>query len=79
MAFMLGSCQQKLQAEPAKSNNLFLTLLGKSEAEVQARVDSIWTHFFRICTATLGCPAANRKMALLCRHGLFPLHAPYIR
>ena len=46
MAFMLGSCQQKLQAEPAKSNNLFLTLLGKSEAEVQARVDSIWTHFF---------------------------------
>ena len=46
MAFMLGSCQQKLQAEPAKSNNLFSTLLGKSEAEVQARVDSIWTHFF---------------------------------
>ena len=34
MAFMLGSCQQKLQAEPAKSNNLFSTLLGKSEAEV---------------------------------------------
>ena len=27
MAFMLGSCQQKLQAEPAKSNNLFSTLL----------------------------------------------------
>ena len=34
MAFMLGSCQQKLQAEPAKSNNLFSTLLGKSEAEL---------------------------------------------
>ena len=40
MAFMLGSCQQKLQAEPAKSNNLFSTLLGKSEAEVQARTSS---------------------------------------
>ena len=27
-------------------NNLFSALLGKSEAEVQARIDSVWTHFF---------------------------------
>jgi len=46
MAFMLNSCQQKQQAEPANPNNLFSSLLGKSEAEVQARIDSIWTHFF---------------------------------
>ena len=46
MAFMLNSCQQKQQAEPANPNNLFSTLLGKSEVEVQARIDSIWTHFF---------------------------------
>ena len=29
-----------------KSNNLFYTLLGKSETEVQTRIDSLWTHFF---------------------------------
>jgi hypothetical protein len=46
MAFMLNSCQQKQQAEPANPNNLFSTLLGKSEVEVQARIDSIWAHFF---------------------------------
>lgn len=31
---------------PQKSNNLFSTLLGKSETEVQARIDSLWIHFF---------------------------------
>ena len=46
MVFTVSSCQQKQQAEPANPNNLFSTLLGKSEAEVQARIDSIWTHFF---------------------------------
>jgi PBP1b-binding outer membrane lipoprotein LpoB len=46
MALMLSSCQQKQQAEPVSHNNLFSALLGKSEAEVQARIDSVWTHFF---------------------------------
>ena len=34
------------QAKAATSSNLFSTLLGKSETEVQARIDSVWTHFF---------------------------------
>ena len=45
-AFMLTSCQQKQPVETTNPNNLFSTLLGKSDSEVQARIDSIWTHFF---------------------------------
>ena len=43
---LLAACGNKQQTEAATSSNLFSTLLGKSEAEVQARIDSIWTHFF---------------------------------
>ena len=43
---LLVACGNKQQTEVTTSNNLFSTLLGKSEAEVQARIDSIWTHFF---------------------------------
>ena len=43
---MLTSCQQKQPVETTNPNNLFSTLLGKSDTEVQARIDSIWTHFF---------------------------------
>ena len=43
---LLAACGNKQQTEVTTSNNLFSTLLGKSESEVQARIDSIWTHFF---------------------------------
>ena len=43
---LLAACGNKQQTEATTSNNLFSALLGKSEAEVQARIDSIWTHFF---------------------------------
>ena len=43
---LLAACGNTQQTEVTTSNNLFSTLLGKSEAEVQARIDSIWTHFF---------------------------------
>ena len=43
---LLAACGNKQQTEVTTSNNLFSTLLGKSEAEVQARIDSVWTHFF---------------------------------
>ena len=43
---LLAACGNKQQTEVTTSNNLFSTLLGKSDAEVQARIDSIWTHFF---------------------------------
>ena len=43
---LLAACGSKRQTEVTTSNNLFSTLLSKSEAEVQARIDSIWTHFF---------------------------------
>ncbi len=43
---LLTACGKKQQTEVPTSNNLFSTLLGKSEAEVQARIDSMWTHFF---------------------------------
>ena len=46
MALLLTACQQKQQSVNTVSNNLFSSLLGKSDAEVQARIDSIWTHFF---------------------------------
>jgi len=46
MALLLTACQQKQQTENTGSNNLFSALLGKSDAEVQERIDSIWTHFF---------------------------------
>lgn len=39
-----ASCRQAQPASPA--NNLFTSLFGKSEAEVQARIDSVWQHFF---------------------------------
>ena len=40
---LLAACGNKQQTEATTSNNLFSALLGKSEAEVQARIDSIWT------------------------------------
>ena len=43
---LLAACGNKQQTEATTSNNLFSTLLGKSEAEVQARIDSIWKHLF---------------------------------
>ena len=43
---LLAACGNKQQTEVTTSNNLFSTLLDKSDAEVQARIDSIWTHFF---------------------------------
>lgn len=47
VATCMTACQQKQQTEPTTSvNNLFVTLLGKSDAEVRARIDSVWTHFF---------------------------------
>ena len=45
-AMLFGACQEKKQAETTNPNNLFSALLDKSEAEVQARIDSLWTHFF---------------------------------
>ena len=45
-ALFLVACQQKSQTEPPSPSNLFSTLLGKSDAEVKARIDSVWTHFF---------------------------------
>ena len=43
---LLADCGNKQQTEATTSNNLFSTLLGKNEAELQARIDSVWTHFF---------------------------------
>ena len=43
---LLTACQQKQQTETSTSTNLFSTLLGKSQAEVDARIDSLWAHFF---------------------------------
>ena len=42
---LLLSCVGPKPAEPV-ANNLFTSLLGKSQAEVDARIDSVWTHFF---------------------------------
>ena len=42
----LTSCDKKQEAEESNLNNLFASLLGKSEVEVQARMDSLWNHFF---------------------------------
>ena len=42
----LASCSEKQVAGEPASNNLFASLLGKSNAEVQARMDSLWIHFF---------------------------------
>ncbi|MBQ8988215.1 MAG: hypothetical protein IJ067_00790 [Prevotella sp.] len=41
----LVSCKS-VNSVPPKSNNLFVSLLDKSEAEVQDRIDSLWQHFF---------------------------------
>ena len=46
VTLLLTACQQKQQIEPSISTNLFSTLLGKSQAEVDARIDSLWVHFF---------------------------------
>ena len=43
---VLTSCGKKQVAEEPSPNNLFASLLGKSGQEVQARMDSLWTHFF---------------------------------
>jgi len=43
---MLSACTSKPVTPEPISNNLFTSLLGKSEAEVQQRIDSIWQHFF---------------------------------
>ena len=40
------SCSKGQEAGGPAVNNLFASLLGKSEAEVQARMDSLWNHFF---------------------------------
>ena len=45
IAAVVTSCSSVSHVPPA-SNNLFASLLGKSEAEVQARIDSLWQHFF---------------------------------
>ncbi len=45
ITIVLASCQSK-KPVTSSSNNLFVTLLGKSEAEVQKRIDSLWEHFF---------------------------------
>jgi len=46
LAASMTSCQSQKPAEASKSTNLFATLLDKSDAEVQAHIDSVWTHFF---------------------------------
>jgi oligosaccharide reducing-end xylanase len=43
---LLYSCAGQKPAEPVVGHNLFASLLGKSQAEVDARIDSVWTHFF---------------------------------
>lgn len=43
---MLLSCKSQKPAAPTTANNLFTSILGKSQAEVDARIDSVWTHFF---------------------------------
>ena len=43
---LLFSCVGQKTAETTADNNLFTSLLGKSQAEVDARIDSIWVHFF---------------------------------
>lgn len=47
-AVLLSACHgRRAQSSPASAaNNLFSALLGKSEAEVEARLDSVWAHFF---------------------------------
>ena len=43
---LLFSCVSQKPAMLAADNNLFASLLGKSQEEVDARIDSVWTHFF---------------------------------
>ena len=45
IATVVTSCSSVSHATSV-SNNLFASLLGKSEAEVQTRIDSLWQHFF---------------------------------
>ena len=40
----LAACKTEQPIVP--TNNLFASMLGKSEAEVQQRIDSVWQHFF---------------------------------
>ena len=35
-----------LSSVSAMAENLFKTLLGKTDAEVQARIEQTWNHFF---------------------------------
>ncbi len=43
---MLFACTSPQKAQSVAGNNLFSSLLGKSQAEVDARIDSEWAHFF---------------------------------
>lgn len=45
-SIVLCSCNNGKTTVQSNPNNLFATVLGKSEAEVQARIDSVWSHFF---------------------------------
>ena len=44
--FLTASCQKAKPTADFKTNNLFTSLLGKSEMEVRNRIDSLWQHFF---------------------------------
>ena len=46
LLIMLPSCAGHKSMEPVCKNNLFVSVLGKSQAEVDARIDSVWAHFF---------------------------------
>ena len=39
------SCGKKQLINESNPNNLFTSILGKSEIEVQVRMDSMWNHF----------------------------------
>ncbi len=42
----LTGCRHARQPQAKVHTNLFASLLGKSDAEVQQRIDSLWQHFF---------------------------------
>ena len=46
LAAVCPSCAGEKRADMAADHNLFASLLGKSSAEVDSRIDSVWTHFF---------------------------------
>lgn len=46
ISLMAVSCQEAKPTADFNTNNLFTSLLGKSEMEVRNRIDSLWHHFF---------------------------------